>query len=49
MTSGSVTVLIGTTKGVFLLLGGAERAGWTGSGPHCDGWPITETRKQGAL
>ena len=40
MTSGSVTVLIGTTKGVFLLLGGAERAGWTVSGPHCDGWPI---------
>ena len=40
MTSGSVTVLIGTTKGVFLLHGGAERAGWTVSGPHCDGWPI---------
>lgn len=40
MASGSVTVLVGTTKGVFLLSGGETRSGWTVSGPHCDGWPI---------
>lgn len=34
------TVLIGTTKGVFLLRGGAERSGWAVEGPFCDGWPI---------
>lgn len=37
---GDVTVLIGTTKGVFLLEGGARREGWKVSGPHCGGWPI---------
>jgi photosystem II stability/assembly factor-like uncharacterized protein len=33
-------VLIGTTKGAFLLHGSVDRDGWTVSGPHCDGWPI---------
>lgn len=36
----AVTVLVGTTKGVFLLRSGAGRTGWQVSGPHCDGWPI---------
>jgi len=36
----TVTVLIGTTKGAFLLSGGSDRSGWQVSGPHCDGWPI---------
>ncbi|WP_425052538.1 WD40/YVTN/BNR-like repeat-containing protein [Psychromarinibacter sp. S121] len=40
MTERSVTVLIGTTKGVFLLQGGEDRAGWKITGPHCGGWPI---------
>jgi photosystem II stability/assembly factor-like uncharacterized protein len=40
MSSNSVTVLIGTTKGAFLLKGGAHRDGWAVSGPFCDGWPI---------
>ena len=35
-----VTVLLGTTKGVFLVSGGSERSGWKVSGPFCDGWPI---------
>ena len=35
-----VTVLVGTTKGVFLLAAQADRADWQVSGPHCDGWPI---------
>lgn len=39
MTDG-VTVLVGTTKGVFLLRSQDGRRGWTVSGPHCDGWPI---------
>ena len=35
-----ITVLVGTTKGAFLLEGGADRAGWVVRGPFCDGWPI---------
>lgn len=33
-----VTVLLGTTKGAFLVSGGP--AGWRARGPFCDGWPI---------
>lgn len=36
----AVTVLVGTTKGAFLIRSDAGRAGWALSGPHCDGWPI---------
>jgi photosystem II stability/assembly factor-like uncharacterized protein len=35
-----ITVLAGTTKGLFLLTSDAERTEWQVSGPHCDGWPI---------
>jgi hypothetical protein len=38
--STAVTVLVGTTKGAFLVSGGTERSGWKVTGPHCDGWPI---------
>lgn len=38
--SQSITVLVGTTKGAFLISGGADRSGWQVSGPHCGGWPI---------
>ncbi|MCB1339871.1 MAG: exo-alpha-sialidase [Pseudooceanicola sp.] len=37
--SESTTILIGTTKGAFLLTG-TGREGWSLTGPHCDGWPI---------
>lgn len=40
MASGDITLLVGTTKGAFLISGGAERAGWGVRGPFCDGWPI---------
>ncbi len=40
MTSAAVTILVGTTKGAFLIEGGRERSGWKVTGPHCDGWPI---------
>ncbi len=40
MTEAHITLLIGTTKGAFLIDGGADRAGWQVRGPHCDGWPI---------
>ncbi|TCD14951.1 WD40/YVTN/BNR-like repeat-containing protein [Oricola cellulosilytica] len=40
MSESSVTVLVGTTKGAFLISGGADRNGWAVSGPFCDGWPI---------
>jgi photosystem II stability/assembly factor-like uncharacterized protein len=36
----NVTVLVGTTKGAFLLSGDAARREWEVSGPLCDGWPV---------
>lgn len=38
--AGAVTVLVGSTKGAFLLRSEDGREGWSLSGPHCDGWPI---------
>jgi photosystem II stability/assembly factor-like uncharacterized protein len=35
-----ITILVGTTKGAFLISGGHDRGGWAITGPHCDGWPI---------
>jgi photosystem II stability/assembly factor-like uncharacterized protein len=40
MSADSVTILIGTTKGAFLVSGGPDRSGWKIKGPLCDGWPI---------
>lgn len=36
----AVSVLVGTTKGAFVLCGDARRENWTLSGPSCGGWPI---------
>lgn len=36
----TIKILLGTTKGVFILTSDAARASWTVSGPLCDGWPI---------
>ena len=36
----SPTLLVGTTKGAFLLRANDTRDTWTVSGPHCDGTPI---------
>jgi photosystem II stability/assembly factor-like uncharacterized protein len=36
----AVSVLVGTTKGGFLLRSDAGRRNWQLSGPHCGGWPI---------
>lgn len=36
----SLTILVGTTKGAFLVASGTGRQGWTVKGPFCDGWPI---------
>jgi len=35
-----VRVLLGTTKGAFVLEGDAERRSFTVNGPFCDTWPI---------
>jgi hypothetical protein len=35
-----ITVIVGTTKGAFLIAADAERSSWRLSGPFCDGWPI---------
>ena len=40
MSQDGVTILVGTTKGAFLISGGSEREGWKVSGPFCNGWPI---------
>ncbi|MGI9354082.1 MAG: WD40/YVTN/BNR-like repeat-containing protein [Rhizobiaceae bacterium] len=39
-SSGSVTILVGTTNGAFLIAGGSDRSGWENKGPLCEGWPI---------
>ena len=36
----SVTILVGTTKGVFLIDSGDDRQSWSLRGPFCDGWPV---------
>ena len=36
----AVTVLVGTTKGLFLLDAGPDRQDWQLRGPFCDGWGI---------
>jgi photosystem II stability/assembly factor-like uncharacterized protein len=33
-------LLVGTSKGAFILEGGADRSSWSIRGPLCDGWPI---------
>lgn len=38
--SETVTLLVGTTKGAFLLSTDGARTAWSVSGPHCDGTPI---------
>ncbi len=40
MASGDITILVGTTKGAFLIAGGSARKDWSVRGPYCDGWPI---------
>lgn len=40
MADTGVTILVGTTKGAFLIDGGRDRDDWKVSGPHCGGWPI---------
>jgi hypothetical protein len=35
---GTIRLLVGTTKGAFVLTG--DGAGWSVNGPHCGGWPI---------
>jgi photosystem II stability/assembly factor-like uncharacterized protein len=40
MSSDGMTILVGTTKGAFLISGGTTRQLWKVRGPFCDGWPI---------
>ena len=35
-----ILILLGTTKGAFILEGDAARGSWEMRGPFCDGWPI---------
>ena len=36
MGQGGITILVGTTKGAFLISGGSDRRGWSVNGPFCD-------------
>ena len=40
MTDAMVNLLVGTTKGTFVIEGDASRSRWAVRGPFCDGWPI---------
>ncbi|MGC3938536.1 WD40/YVTN/BNR-like repeat-containing protein [Roseobacter sp. EG26] len=40
MEAGSILILLGTTKGAFLLSGDEDRSNWSVTGPCCEGWPI---------
>ena len=40
MSSTRMTLLVGTTKGAFLISDDNDRRGWVIQGPYCDGWPI---------
>lgn len=40
MPGSSSSLLVGTTKGAFVIDGDADRARWRVRGPFCDGWPI---------
>lgn len=40
MPSPAPRLLVGTTKGAFVLDGTSDRLTWTVRGPYCDGWPI---------
>lgn len=40
MSAPAIHLLVGTTKGVFILTGDAQRTSWQVRGPLCDGWPI---------
>lgn len=40
MTSHPTSILVGTTKGAFIVTSEAGRKDWSVQGPFCDGWPI---------
>ncbi len=40
MSASRLQILLGTTKGAFLVDGGEDRTGWKVKGPFCDGWPV---------
>ena len=39
-----LSVLVGTTKGAFVIDGDDSRSGWTVRGPYCDGWVINHVK-----
>ncbi len=41
MAGNAVTILVGTTKGAFVITGTEARDDWTVTGPHCNGWSIS--------
>ncbi|MEO3936492.1 sialidase family protein [Dermatophilaceae bacterium Soc4.6] len=40
MSDAAIHLLVGTTKGAFVLDGDADRTHWSVRGPYCDGWSV---------
>ena len=40
MSTAAIHLLVGTTKGAFVIDGDADRSQWVVRGPYCDGWPV---------
>ena len=40
MSDAAIHLLVGTTKGAFVLDGDADRTHWEVRGPYCDGWSV---------
>lgn len=40
MPEAGIHLLVGTTKGAFVIDGDLDRTRWKPRGPYCDGWPI---------
>ncbi|MGR3504433.1 MAG: hypothetical protein ACU0B7_01020 [Paracoccaceae bacterium] len=41
MDQDRLDILVGTTKGLFVVSDKRARQDWQVSGPFCDGWPIS--------
>ncbi len=49
MALNDLQLLVGTTKGAFLISGTGDRGDWKINGPLCDGWPINHVIGESGL
>lgn len=48
MSDQAIRLMVGTTKGAFVIDGDADRGKWDVRGPYCDGWPVNHVIGDGA-